>query len=405
MQHALRFQALALLLVLDLASAARAGNTWHVDVHALPPGDGSLAAPFTSLQDAIDRPTTLDGDALLVAPGTYVENLVLDDLSLTITSTDGAARTTVRAAGPGDVVSVSALAGSVVILEGFTLQGGQGVDDDGLHVLAHSFVFLRDCVVVGNGGAGVHTDYDVSIEECTIVDNGIGVQSTGVGNIQMINSIVWDNDDCIQLNPSFHFMRWSNVPCDSLVSDSINADPLFHDPAHGDYALRPGSPCIDAGEPGTTDADGSRVDMGALDHDPLHVRDLEQYCSTSPNAVGAGAVLGALGTTSASADDLTLFVRGAPPQQLGVFFHGSAPSAVPFVGGTLCVGGAVVRLSPALTISPGGSAVRAVPQVSPSTLAFVPGSTRYLQFWYRDPGAAHGSGSNLSDGLVVRTRP
>lgn len=405
MQLTLRLPALALGLLAALAPGAHSGTTWHVDVHALPPGDGSLAAPFASLQYAIDHPAVLDGDSLLVAPGTYVENLVLDDRSLTLTSTDGAPRTAIRAAGPGDVVSVSASVSSLVILEGFTLEGGQGANDDGLHVLAHSFVILRDCIVARNAGAGVHTDYDVSIEACTITDNSVGVQSTGVGNIQMINSIVWDNVDCIQLNASFHFMRWSNVPCDSLVSNSLNADPMFADAAHGDYALLPGSPCIDAGEPGSTDADGSRADMGALDHDPLHVSDLESYCTTSPNAVGAGAVLGALGTTSTSAGDLTLFVRGAPPQQLGVLFHGSAPDALPFAGGSSCVAGRVVRLLPALTIGPGGSAARAVVPGAAGSPAFVPGSTRYVQFWYRDPGAPHGSGSNLSDGLVVRTRP
>jgi len=307
--------------------------------------------------------------------------------------------------GSGDVVSVSALVASEVFLEGLTLQGGQGSTDDGLHILAHAFVFLRNCVATDNAGADVHTDYDVSIESCTIANNGIGVQSAGVGDIQMINSIVRHNDDCIQLNPSFHSLSWSNVPCDSLVSNSLNADPLFQDPAHGDYPLLPGSPCIDAGEPSMTDADGSRIDIGAFAYDPLHVRDLEWYCSSSPNAVGLGAVLGALGTTSSSADDLTLFVRGAPPLQVGVFFHGSTPAALPFAGGTLCVGGNTVRILPAISIGPGGSAAHGVVQGTPADLAFTPGSTRFVQYWYRDPGAAHGTGSNLSNGLIVRTRP
>lgn len=401
----LRRVVIALIFQSSFASAAFAQSTWYVDVHGTAPGDGSLAAPFTSLQYALDRPTTLNGDTLIVAPGTYVENLTLVDLSVTIASTDGAARTAIRAAGPGDVVRVESLGGSVVTLEGITLQGGQGAQDDGLHVLAQSAVILRDCVLTGNAGAGVHTDFDVSIEECTIVGNGIGVQSTGVGNIQMKNSIVWDNVECIQLNPSIHFMRWCTLPCDSLVFNGQNVDPQFIDAAHGDFALGAGSPCIDAGDPAELDTDGSRIDMGAFDYDLLHVSDFESYCTTSPNSAGAGAVIGGQGSTSASADDLLLFVHSAPPQQFGVFFHGSAANALPFAGGTLCVSGNVVRMLPANGISAGGAAMRPVVQGSASAAGFVPGSTRFVQFWYRDPGAPHGTGSNLSDALIVRIRP
>jgi parallel beta helix pectate lyase-like protein len=401
----LRQAALALFVACASASGSSAQQTWYVDVSATAPGDGSIGAPFSSLQGAVDHPTSQDGDTFVVAPGTYVENLLVDDLSVTIIGAEGAARTTIRAAGPGDVLRVEAPAGSVVTLEGLTLRGGQGPSSDGLHVVEQSFVFARDCVMTDNDGAGVHTDYDVSIEECTIVGNGIGVQSTGVGNIQMQNSIVWDNLDCIQVNPSFHFIRWCTLPCTSLASNSQNADPLFFDAAHGDFSLRSGSPCIDAGDPADHDTDGSRVDMGALDYDPLHLSDFELYCSTSPNAVGTGAVLGVQGSASASADDLLFFARGAPPQQFGVFFHGSGTTAVPFAGGTLCVSGAVERLLPASGISSGGTALHALDRSMPAAAAFAPGSTRSVQFWYRDPGAPHGSGSNLSDALIVRTRP
>lgn len=41
---------------------------------------------------------------------------------------------------------------------------------------------------------------------------------------------------------------------------NISADPLFN--GKEDYHLRPGSPCIDTGDPQITDGDGSRSDMG-----------------------------------------------------------------------------------------------------------------------------------------------
>jgi hypothetical protein len=48
---------------------------------------------------------------------------------------------------------------------------------------------------------------------------------------------------------------------------NIDADPLFVDPAVGNYRLRDDSPCREGGHPRRYDADGSRADMGAFGAD------------------------------------------------------------------------------------------------------------------------------------------
>lgn len=51
-----------------------------------------------------------------------------------------------------------------------------------------------------------------------------------------------------------------------LGEDAVTSDPMYVDPARGDYRLREGSPAVDAGDPREefNDPDGSRADVGAL---------------------------------------------------------------------------------------------------------------------------------------------
>ena len=89
------------------------------------------------------------------------------------------------------------------------------------------------------------------------------------GAVRIINTILWDNEDDLysdKFNPATR-------PDHSDVGDgdfrgvrgNIAGDPLFMDPENGDFRLKTGSPCIDAGnsDPIYNDPDGSRNDMGA----------------------------------------------------------------------------------------------------------------------------------------------
>jgi len=50
----------------------------------------------------------------------------------------------------------------------------------------------------------------------------------------------------------------------ALGAGMIDTDPQFTNAGAGDYTLKPGSPCVDAGDPAFKDPDGSTSDMGAF---------------------------------------------------------------------------------------------------------------------------------------------
>ena len=54
-------------------------DTIHVDVEADEGGDGSVSAPFTSIQDGLDTAAAAGGGMVAVAAGSYLENLMLTD--------------------------------------------------------------------------------------------------------------------------------------------------------------------------------------------------------------------------------------------------------------------------------------------------------------------------------------
>jgi len=124
------------------------------------------------------------------------------------------------------------------------------------------------------------------------------------------------------------------------------------------------------------------------------------YCTTSPNSLGAGAIMGSTGSTSVSANDFTLQVLSAAPNSSGIFYYGSNQISLPFGNGVRCVGGGVFRLNVVTTDGTFGFAEKPIDLTAPPTPAgeILPGSIWNFQFWFRDT-AAGGAGFNLSDGL------
>ena len=79
--------------------------------------------------------------------------------------------------------------------------------------------------------------------------------------------------NCILVNNTDNYTGANNVSYSNIGGGwfgigNIDLDPLFLDPANGDFSLQPTSPCIDSGDPNSQeDPDGTRADMGAFYYD------------------------------------------------------------------------------------------------------------------------------------------
>ena len=130
--------------------------------------------------------------------------------------------------------------------------------------------------------------------------------------------------------------------------------------------------------------------------DPSACGPVQNVCITTPNSVGAGAVMSWSGSPSHLANDLHLMTSGCPPGVLGIYFCGTSQALVPVGNGFRCIANPATRLA---VVQADGSGV-ADHDLDVTGTPIDPGETWYFQLWYRDP-AAGGANFDLSDALEV----
>lgn len=123
------------------------------------------------------------------------------------------------------------------------------------------------------------------------------------------------------------------------------------------------------------------------------------YCPTTANSFGNGAVLGTSGSQSVGANDLVLTASGVAASQFGIFFYGQNQTHAPVAGGTLCVGGPFFRLGVTRSTASGDMAYALDLNTPPDPAGQIQaGQTWNFQLWFRDPA---GAGSDFSDALSI----
>lgn len=277
-----------------------AQSTWEVDVGNCPgPGTGSAGDPFCSIQAGIDA--AVNGDQVLVAPGTYNETINFDGKAITLRSERGPRFTIIDAAGLNDTV-VRCISGEGLdtVLDGFTITGGYAPPDEGGGMFnlnasptVLNCVFFSNIVNVGNpqGGAsgGGMYNYNGSplVVNCVFRANKVSGWGGGGGmaNVSgshpiLINCTFYGNDTTqatdgggAVLNAGgaectiFNGIVWNNLPFGDGYPPQISGPAtVSYSCVQGGWTGAGGVGNIDK-DPRFVDADGADNVPGTLDDD------------------------------------------------------------------------------------------------------------------------------------------
>jgi predicted outer membrane repeat protein len=198
--------ALALPIALVAFAPAAIAADWYVDASYASTGNcststGSATQPFCRISRAILAASS--GDTIHIAPGTYVQPLIVDH-SLTFIGTQGAAVTIVT--GQSGHLAMTIVAGVTVDLNGLSVIDGTDVSCGGVRIDAGATVSLEDCVLSGNqawdpgsgeGAALQETQATVVLQRCTFASNtsrrnGGAIGITG-GSVTILDCDFHDN--------------------------------------------------------------------------------------------------------------------------------------------------------------------------------------------------------------------
>jgi hypothetical protein len=300
LNHSIIIAAFALLATASVASAV----TLYVDQRYGPGGNGTANSPYNTIQTAIDD---VRSDAIVVYPGTYRENLLIDK-NVKIYGYDGPNTTKVdgssNLSNRLDTITIK-LRTDVTLevwIEGLNISSGRY----GIYQPTMGILHLKNCLVCGNTSDGVYVERtDTGTPPDVYIHNSILAYNAGSGlallslyanwvyyfpNVTVLNTILVGNGsygieaNSASINYGAVTLDYNDVVGNTLAgysglfgpgkpvptgAHSIAADPVFVGGTAAacskDFRLVFTSPCKDTGHPGIgfLDPDGTLNDMGA----------------------------------------------------------------------------------------------------------------------------------------------
>ncbi|TDJ75650.1 MAG: hypothetical protein E2O39_03965 [Planctomycetota bacterium] len=133
------------------------------------------------------------------------------------------------------------------------------------------------------------------------------------------------------------------------------------------------------------------------------------YCTSTVNSTGVAGTMSGSGSSSISANDLSLIASNVPQiPGIGIFIAGQNSAQIPIWDGFLCIGPQGLQRINQITAPVGGVVTQLIDYTGASTgtvpLNVFAGFSFFYSYWYRD-AAAGNTGANLTDGYDVVHTP
>jgi parallel beta-helix repeat protein len=175
-----------------------------------------IAAAATTINVPATQPTiqaginvAVNGDIVLVAPGTYFENINFYGKAIIVKSSGGAKATIIDGGNVTSVVTFESGEDLKSVLRGFTIQHGSTLDEGGGIYISSSSPTIEHNIVTentaANGGAGIAVTFSSALVRGNTVTNnsqtsgysggvgGGGIEVGGAGAAQITSNVVENN--------------------------------------------------------------------------------------------------------------------------------------------------------------------------------------------------------------------